>query len=51
MLNMNFLKSFWSRLPHHRRLAFLALATGAMAVFTTILLVRGGLKEVLYKGF
>jgi flagellar biosynthesis/type III secretory pathway M-ring protein FliF/YscJ len=47
----SFLKNYWSRLPQRQRLLILALATGAMAVFATILLVRNGLKEVLYKGF
>lgn len=41
----------WNQLPRRRRLLLLALATIAMAMFATILLVRGGLKEVLYKGF
>jgi hypothetical protein len=50
-VNRNFFRDYWSRLPQHRRLLFLALATVAVAVFATILLVRSGLKEVLYKGF
>jgi hypothetical protein len=50
-LKTSFLRNYWNRLPQRRRLLFLALATCAAAVFATILLVRSGLKEVLYKGF
>jgi hypothetical protein len=45
------IKDRWDQLPRRRRLVLLALATAGMAMLATILLVRGGLKEVLYKGF
>lgn len=48
---MSFLRDYWKRMPQRWRLVVWLFVTGVMAVFATILLVRNGLKDVLYKGF